>query len=291
MEKIFMLAFDHRSTFKKIFANVRAAKQKQKIMEAKKLVFKAVVDAISSGAVMKRDAAVLCDEEYGSGVLLEAKKKGIRFALPVEKSGRQEFEFEHKNFGQHIKKFSPTFVKVLVRYNPVNKELNKRQLARLLVLQAWLKKNGFPLLFELLVPPTPRQLAECGSVAAFDEELRPSLTAQSIIEITSTGVAPDVWKLEGVSSQESAQIVFGTARKCAPNAKIIVLGRGESLRQVEKWVAVAAREKSVVGFAVGRTIFFDALKEMLAGKISEKKAVAEISSRYVKLSKLFCLNN
>ncbi len=52
-------------------------------------------------------------------------------AMPVERSGQDEFDFEYgDDFGAHIEAFDPTFAKVLVRYNPDgDADLNRRQTA------------------------------------------------------------------------------------------------------------------------------------------------------------------
>ena len=60
----------------------------------------------------------------------EAKERGLILAMPVEKSGQNEFDFEYGDqFGEHIERFDPDFSKVLVRYNPDgDAEMNKRQI-------------------------------------------------------------------------------------------------------------------------------------------------------------------
>ena len=76
---------------------------------------------------------MLVDEEFGAGVARRAKEEGVPLAMPVERSGQDEFEFQYgEDFGAHIEAFDPTFAKVLVRYNPEgDAELNRRQTARL----------------------------------------------------------------------------------------------------------------------------------------------------------------
>ncbi len=260
--------------------------QKRRIEAAKETVFDAVMQAIRSGKVVRREAAVLCDEEYGAAVLRRARKEKVAFALPVEKSGCEEFQFEYgKNFASHVRKFKPDFVKVLVRYNPANKALNKRQLVRLRQLQQWLDANGGKLLFEMLVPPTKSQLKAYGK--NFDCRARPALMVKALREITTAGVRPAVWKLEGVESKQTAGEVFGAALAFAPGSRVIVLGRGESLDHVKKWVATAAAVPGVEGFAVGRTIFRAPLAKMIAGKATRAQTVNEIAGTYAEIVACF----
>ena len=47
------------------------------------------------------------DEQFGEQVILSARKDGILFALTMEKSGQEEFDFEYgQKFGDHLKKFA-----------------------------------------------------------------------------------------------------------------------------------------------------------------------------------------
>ena len=74
--------------------------------------------------------------------------------MAAEKSSRAEFELEYGDaFAEHIEAFDPDFVKVLVRYDPEgDRELNRRQAARLAELSDWLAPRETKFLFELIVP-------------------------------------------------------------------------------------------------------------------------------------------
>jgi 5-dehydro-2-deoxygluconokinase len=60
----------------------------------------------------------------------------------------------------------------------------------------------------------------------------------------------------------------------------IVLGRGEDDKKVREWLTTAAGVPGFIGFAVGRTDFWDALIGWRAGRITRDDAVAEIARRY-----------
>ena len=113
--------------------------EKKQIEDYKKIIFEGFRLATKKN-VPKEIAGLLVDEEFGAGVLREAKKEGLMFAMPVEKSGQDEFDFDYgENFGKHIEEFDPTFVKVLVRYNTEgDAAMNKRQLGRLKKLSDYL---------------------------------------------------------------------------------------------------------------------------------------------------------
>jgi 5-dehydro-2-deoxygluconokinase len=60
----------------------------------------------------------------------------------------------------------------------------------------------------------------------------------------------------------------------------IVLGRGEDDKKVREWLGTAAPVAGFIGFAVGRTTFWDPLIDLRANKITREAAVAEIARRY-----------
>ncbi len=292
-KKLYILPFDHRGSFIKMFGlaqdNLTNADVK-KLSDYKHIVYEGFLEAFKMG-VPKAYAALLVDEQFGSAIQLEAKKKGITRLLPVEISGQDEFDFEYgKNFEKHIKKFSPEYVKVLVRYNPGgDKEMNERQLKRLKVMSDFCHKNNYQYLFELLVPTTPEQLAESGgSEEIYDTTMRPNLMKRAMEELQRGGVEPDVWKIEGL---EDPQDMFEVAKQGRSQGRghvgIVVLGRGESDEKVKKWLSAAAGVPGVIGFAVGRTVWKEALLEHLAGKISRKEAAEIIAKNFKGYADLF----
>ena len=59
-----------------------------------------------------------------------------------------------------------------------------------------------------------------------------------------------------------------------------VLVRGENEQQVGAWLATAATVPGFIGFALGRTTFWDPLVAYRDRKITREAAVAEIGRRY-----------
>src|SRR6201993_5596212 len=131
--KLYILAFDHRGSFqKKMFgiAGDPTPEQTETIADAKRLIFEGMLEAVKRGAEAGA-TGVLVDEQFGSDIPERAREHGLKLALPVEKSGQNEFDFEYgDDFGEHILKFDPDFSKVLVRFNSDDPdvELNRRQL-------------------------------------------------------------------------------------------------------------------------------------------------------------------
>jgi 5-dehydro-2-deoxygluconokinase len=284
---LYILPFDHRASFElKMFGwgEDLTPEQTAQIAAAKQVIYDGFKNAVEAG-VPKEKAGILVDEQFGAAILRDAAARGYIFAYPVEKSGQEEFEFEYgEDFAKHIEAFNPTFCKALVRYNPEGDQaLNRRQSARLKRLSEYLRGNDRSrFMFELLVPAEKAQLNRVnGDKKRYDLELRPLLMVQTIHELQDAGVEPDVWKVEGLERREDCEKVVAAARR-GDRDKVgcIVLGRGEDDRKVREWLMTAAGVPGFIGFAVGRTSFWEPLVDLRAKKITREAAVAEIARRY-----------
>ena len=278
--RLFILAVDHRGSFEKM-----VGPDAETLVAAKKLVWQGLLEALARGA--PRDSAgLLIDEQYGSEIAREARKQGIVLAMPVEKTGRDEFEFEHGDaFARAIEEYDPTYAKALVRYNPDgDKELNRRQVARLRELSDWIHPHEPRFMFELLVPPTEEQLTSVAeSKDRYDDEVRPDLMVRAITTLQDAGVEPDLWKIEGVNKREACRAIATTARRNGrERVGCLVLGRGASVERVDEWLRAGAGVDGYVGFAVGRSIFADAVCDFAAdpGSFDMEQGAEDISARY-----------
>ncbi len=280
-----ILAFDHRGSFKKKLLGAPGEEltpeQLEKAKELKSIIYAGFQKAIAAG-VPKAKAGMLLDEEMGDAALKDAQSKGYMTICPAEKSGQDEFDFEYADWKAHIQKIDPTFCKVLVRYNPEgNAELNMRQAQKLNELGQFLKSINKGFLIEPLVPATPTQLAEVGgNQAAYDLDIRPKLMVRMIQQLQHFGIQPDIWKLEGVDRPEDAQALVKQARAGGRQCGIVTLGRGESKEKVAEWLKVGAHIDGIIGFAIGRTIFMDALQNYVKGAINQDQAVDQIAKNY-----------
>ncbi len=287
------MAFDHRTSFTRKMFGIEGrevtADEKKQISDYKRMIFEGFKRALQKG-VPKDTGGLLVDEEFGADILREAGKSGLTFAMPLEKSGQHEFDFEYgEDYPAHIEEFDPVLVKVLVRYNPAGDVMmNKRQLERLHGLSDYLVSIRKPFLFELLVPATEKQLGDVGgSKERYDREVRPRLMVEAMRQIQDGHVEPTVWKLEGVERPEDARAVVGQAQRDGRKAAVITLGRGASKEMVQMWLKVGAKIPGIIGFAVGRTIFWDPLAEFKAGKITRDQAVEKIAQNYYEFSSLW----
>jgi myo-inositol catabolism protein IolC len=293
--KLYILAFDHRGSFQKKMFGIEGdptPEETERIADSKHLIFEGMVKASETGSVHEDQVGVLVDEQFGGTIPEEAKSHGLKLAMPVEKSGQNEFDFEYgEQFGEHIETFNPDFSKVLVRYNPEDEaELNRRQLERLKRLADWLHKHDRKFLFELLVPATDAQLESVGGdTDRYDSELRPELMRRAITETQDFGCEVDIWKIEGVDAREDAEMLARQTRtgEGRENVVCVLLGRGASDDKVDHWLRVAAPVDGFVGFAIGRSIWWDALKGFLDGSLERDAAAQQIADNYLRFIRVY----
>ena len=287
--KLFILAFDHRGSFQKKMFGIQEdpdEEQTQQISDAKHLIFEGMLAAAEKG-LDKAASGVLVDEQFGGSIPRQAKEHGFKLSMPVEKSGQNEFDFQYgDDFGAHIEQFDPDFSKVLVRYNPddPDTEMNQRQLERLKRLADWLHENDRKFLFELLVPATEAQLEQVGGDAdRYDTELRPELMRRAIEDCQNFGIEVDVWKIEGVDERSDCEMLAEQSRKGEGREGVVcvVLGRGASDEKVEQWLRAGAPVEGYVGFAIGRSIWWDALKAFLDGSMERGDAAQQVADKYL----------
>jgi myo-inositol catabolism protein IolC len=260
------------------------------VSASKQVVYEGFKLALTKG-VPATAAGILVDEQFGAAILRDAHANGYATCAPAEKSGQEEFQFEYGDrWREHIAEFSPTFVKVLVRYNPESEEtMNRRQAVRLKELSDDCHQNGHRFMFELPVPMTHEQSDRVeGDQHLYDHDLRPSLMMAAIKELQSAGVEPDVWKLEGLVRRDDCEAIVSVARRDGrQQVGCIILGRGSNEAGIVAWLRAAAPVPGFIGFAVGRTSFWDALVSLRDKKIARERALAQIADRYIEWVRIF----
>lgn len=292
-KNLFILPFDHRSSFIELFGITNSelsSGEKAIIAQAKEIIYSAFKNAVSE-KIPKEQAAILIDEEYGDKIIRDAISQGYNIILTTEKSGQKEFTFEYEdNFVKHIEKYKPLFVKALIHYNPNDDPLSKmRQQQKLEILSNYCHENSYKFLLEVLVPPTDSQLKEVnGNNDLYDSNIRPNLTVKVMEELQNVNVEPDIWKLEGMENEDSYKIVSLQARKGErENVGVVILGRSENQEKVEKWIRSGSKIKGIVGFAVGRTAFWKPLIDYKNGKIEKEEVIRIISNNFLHFYHIF----
>ncbi len=289
-EPLFILAMDHRASFAKDVFGITGEWSPSDLMrmrQAKTLIYEGLRHV--AGRVPSGREGVLVDEDLGAEVARTAKSDGVVLLMPIEKSGSRVFELEFGDeFAEHVEAFDPDFFKLLVRFNPLDDEaMRQTQIERLAMVSQWAARTSRRWIIELLVPPTPAQLAAHGDQAGFDAQERPGLTAQVITDLYAGAVYPTIWKLEGYETQAGADVVLAAvAAQTDHPAVCIVLGRDAPLSRVEHWLSVGAR-CDFVGFAVGRTIWEEPLGRHLAGTLSSEGLVDAVAENYSTLVDTF----
>jgi 5-dehydro-2-deoxygluconokinase len=283
---LYILPFDHRGSFQtKLFGwkGALTPAQTAEIADTKQVVYEGFKKALAAGAPAAK-AGILVDEQFGAAILRDAKQHNYCTSCPAEKSGQDEFDFEYgEDFAKHIEAMGPTFCKVLVRYNPEgDAALNRTQAARLKRLSDYLHGHNRLFMFELLVPAEKAQLDRLGGdKKKYDLEVRPGLMVQTIHQLQDAGVEADIWKIEGLDRPEDCKKVVAAAHRGGRDkVGCIILGRGEDDKKVREWLATAAHVPGFIGFAVGRTTFWEPLVDWRGKKISREAAAAEIARRY-----------
>lgn len=286
--ELFILAFDHRGSFVSTLFGIEGAptaEEAARIADTKSVVFEGFLRALE-GDVDRTSTGVLVDEQFGTAVAKRAKGEGFILAMPAERSGQDEFDFEYgEDFGAHIERFDPTFCKVLVRFNPEGDgALNARQAGRLKKLSDWLHHRDRKLLFELLVPAESHQMETFGGdVQRFDSELRPHLMRLAIAQLQESGVEADVWKIEGIDRREDCEMLAEQCRVAGrDHVACVVLGRGADEAAVDRWLRAASGVPGYQGFAIGRSIWWEPLRAFVAGTLSRGAAAESIGANYTR---------
>ncbi|MEO6577621.1 MAG: DUF2090 domain-containing protein [Candidatus Limnocylindria bacterium] len=290
---LYLLPFDHRHSYVTgmfQFTTPLTADEHNIVAERRRVIYDGFRQALGEGVPSPR-AGILVDEEFGASILRDAIERGYVTALSTEKSGSDEFDFEYgTRFAEHIESFGPTFAKALVRYNPEgDAALNGRQTARLAQLSDYCRTAEQRFMFELLVPATTAQLNRAeGNKQIFDRQIRPGLMLQTIRALQDAGVEPDIWKIEGLDRREDCERVVEMARRDGRgHVSCIVLGRGADKTKVVSWLETAASVPGFIGFAVGRTTFWDAVADYEARRVTRQEAVIRVAHRYREWATIF----
>lgn len=289
-DPLFILAMDHRGSFGTSLFGVEDDRptpdQHEHMVAAKSVIYRGLRQAQPN--LPRGRAGVLVDEQYGQAVidnaLADASHPGaVVLAVPIEASGHEWFTLQWpEDWLDHVQRIGPAYAKVLIRDNPDFPDVQRRaQLDLLARCSAALRDAGVPLLYELLVPATDAQLAVVdGSVERYDTDLRPGLVARVIADNQSAGVEARLWKVEGLETVEAARLVAAQARAGGRETDLIVLGRDAPTERLDHWLSVAAQIPAFVGFAIGRSIWQDAIAAWV-GDGDDNAAVARIAQAYL----------
>jgi 5-dehydro-2-deoxygluconokinase len=285
---LMICAIDHRASLERDMYGLTAPPspaEAARIASDKLLVYQALLDAVEQLPATVQPG-ILIDEEYGATAAELATRSlgAVALAMPIEASGEEWFEFAYgSQWRTHAEFFPADYAKVLVRDNPGSDPgARAGQAERLAEVSEWSAQTDRPLILELLVPATDDDLAKVArSSDRYDDEIRPRLTVQSMEFLQDHGVEPAIWKVEGLDRRVDAEAVVRMAQRGGRRADCIVLGRHAPHDKLDHWLGVAAPVPGFTGFAIGRSIWWDALHAQLHHRSTAGEARRRITRAYL----------
>jgi myo-inositol catabolism protein IolC len=284
---LMILAADHRNSLERDLYGLTAPPtpaQAAEIGSDKLLIYQALLDA-TEHLPAEVQPGILIDEQYGASVAELAASTGgaVNLSMPIEASGEEWFHFAYgDDWVRHAEYFGTDHPKVLVRDNPgLDPAQRDAQSQRLAQVSAWATETGRALILELLIPATDADKAATGDdTKRYDDERRPGYTVAVMEYLQDHGVEPAIWKIEGLDAHDDAVAVAATAVRGGRAADCIVLGRHASHKALTHWLQVAAPVPGWIGFAIGRSIWWDALHAHLHHHTTAGEARHRITAAY-----------
>jgi 5-dehydro-2-deoxygluconokinase len=271
-DRVYMLAADHRWQWEE-FCDARSL-PRQRIADVKRLAYDAFLLARQRSSAVRDFGALLVDAQYSAGVIAEALQGGITVGTPAERAGAIPLAWATDLFPAAL---TGTFVKVLARYRTDDDPgVLAEQWTKLEALQAWCRGAKKPLVLEVLVARTQEP------EDAFESSGRPAMLAAFIADAYRRGLTPEFWKIEGTLASQGARTI-DTAIAAHPACRQIILGKAAELSTIDRWFAACAASATACGFAIGRSVFWEASAAYLTGATTAGQAAAMICDNYLHL--------
>jgi 5-dehydro-2-deoxygluconokinase len=271
-DRVYMLAADHRWQWEE-WCDAHAV-SRTRIPEVKRLAYDGFLHARERSADVRQFGALLIDQQYAGAVLADADAGRVTVGTPAEKAGAFPLEWSTDPFSAAL---TGAFVKVLVRYRADDDAaIVQAQRQKLDALQAWCRGAGKPLVVEILVARRDEPEEE------FESTGRPTMLAAFIADAYGRGLTPQFWKIEGTLSPAGARTI-DEAIAAVPACRQIILGKAADLATIDRWFAAAAGSRTAVGFAIGRSVFWEPSVAFLTGAKRAEEAAAAIASNYLQL--------
>jgi 5-dehydro-2-deoxygluconokinase len=260
-----IFAFDHRMQLEEI-----EGATSEKIGAFKELCLAAALK-VAGG---RSGYGILCDSRLGRDALYAASGTGLWIGRPVEWPGSRPLALEPE-LGPDIGGLEEwpldNVVKVLCFCHPSDSAgMWADQGGVLMRLFRAARRNRLEFLLEIIP----------SKVGPVDD----ATTADLIRRIYEMGIFPDWWKLEPERTRRAWEATCATITECDPHTRgIVMLGLDAPEGELAESFQIAAGFPLVKGFAVGRTIFGQVVRDWLAGRIRDEAAVAAMAERYQRL--------
>ena len=262
-------AFDHRMQLEEMEGYTRA----------KGSAFKNLcLDAALRVQDGRSGYGILCDNRIGRSALHRATGTGLWIGRPTEWPGSLPIEFE-PDLGDDLGGFrewaSENVVKLLVFCHPDDTaETRALQEQRVKHLYTSARRNNLEFLLEVIP----------SKVGAVDD----TTTATLIQQFYDAGIYPDWWKLEPFKTDAAWRNAVDAIERHDPHTRgIVVLGLDAPEAELAASFALAAKQPLVKGFAVGRTIFGQAARDWMQGKITDDAAVETMVGNFSRLCEIW----
>ncbi len=232
------------------------------------------LDATLKVAQGRDGFGLLCDSRLGRGALYRAAGQGLWIGRPVEWPTSRPLTLEPEigaDYGGLSEWPLEHIVKVLCFCHPDDApDMQAGQEATIQRLFQACRRNRLELLLEII----PSKIGR----------VHDDTTARLITRFYDIGIYPDWWKLEPMQTAESWQnTIDAITTRDNHTQGIVVLGLGQTEQELAASFKLAARHPLVKGFAVGRTIFGDASRDWMAGKLTDQQAVAMMAANYTRM--------
>ena len=259
------LAIDHRSQLE---AMEGATPER---LTAFKLL---AVKAATRVAAGRPGFGMLLDDKYGRDALFATgAEKDFWVAKPIELPGSRPLRFEFsQDVGSRLVEWPVDHcIKVLCFYHPDDPaDLKAEQLEKLRAAHDAARKIGREILIEIIA-------SKAGPV---DDQT----IARALGELYDARLKPDWWKLEPQESPAGWDAVDAMIEARDPFCRgVMLLGLDAPQDQLMQAFRIAKAARTVKGFAVGRTIFGDAARAWLMGRIDDEAAIADMAGRFAAL--------
>ncbi|TDN63172.1 5-dehydro-2-deoxygluconokinase [Paraburkholderia sp. BL10I2N1] len=268
-DELLVFAFDHRSQLADVAQ--QTGQSESRIGQLKQLLVETVAEVEQEHGLTGK-VGILADDRYGQDALNAATGRGWWIGRPVELPMSNPLEFEWgRSIGSHLASWPKEHVvKCLVQYHPDDTIDNRlEQEAQLLALYQAVQVSGHELLLEVIPPGNLPQMS--------DTVLR------ALTRLYDLGICPDWWKLEQPAAQAWPAIdalISGRDPYCRG---VVLLGLNVPVDRLREGFRAARASTTCRGFAVGRTIFYEASRKWFAGELDDAGLKRETAAIFVTL--------
>jgi 5-dehydro-2-deoxygluconokinase len=259
------LACDHRMQLVDVADELGVPHEK--ISEFKRLT----VQAAARVADGRPGYGMLIDERFGRDAFFDAATQNFSWlGRPVELPGSKPLRFEFsQDIGSQLVEWPLDHcIKCLCFYHPDDPTaLKTEQQEKLRTLFEAARRVGRELLIEI--------------IAGKNGPLKDDTVSRAMQELYDLGIKPDWWKLEPQASSRAWENIEAVIAENDSYCRgIVLLGLEAPTEELVKAFEATKVAPAVKGFAVGRTIFVDAARAWMAGKIDDEAAVSDMADRF-----------